>query len=119
MELPGWPALTGHGDHLGVVVDADRPGPALGHLGDRAATAAAGVDHGLAGEVTEQRVGTGTQLDGHRLGDRRRYTREDLYRVASIVRAEQAGLPLPDIWAFLAAPDPAARKDVLRRNHLA
>jgi DNA-binding transcriptional MerR regulator len=52
-------------------------------------------------------------------GDRRRYTRDDLFRVASVVRLKQAGLPLPDIRAFLAARDPAARKDVLRRNHRA
>ena len=52
-------------------------------------------------------------------GGRRRYTRDDLFRVASIVIAKQAGLPLPDIRAFLAARDPAARKDVLRRNHRA
>jgi DNA-binding transcriptional MerR regulator len=50
-------------------------------------------------------------------GGCRRYTRDDLFRVASIVTAKQAGLPLPDIRAFLAARDPAARKDVLRRNH--
>lgn len=50
-------------------------------------------------------------------GGRRRYTRDDLFRVASILRAKQAGLPLPDIRAFLTARDPAARKDVLRRNH--
>jgi DNA-binding transcriptional MerR regulator len=52
-------------------------------------------------------------------GGRRRYTRDDLFRVASIVTAKQAGLPLPDIRAFLAACDPAARKDVLRRNQRA
>jgi DNA-binding transcriptional MerR regulator len=50
-------------------------------------------------------------------GGRRRYTRDDLFRVASIVRAKQAGLPLPEIREFLAARDPAARKDVLSRNH--
>jgi len=52
-------------------------------------------------------------------GARRRYTRDDLFRVASIVRLKQAGLSLPDIRAFLAAGDPAARKDVLRHNHRA
>ena len=52
-------------------------------------------------------------------GGRRRYTRDDLFRVASILRAKQAGLPLPDIGAFLSARDPAVRKDVLRRNHRA
>src|ERR1700761_8925113 len=52
-------------------------------------------------------------------GGRRRYTRDDLFRVALIVNAKQAGLSLPDIRAFLAARDPAARKDVLRRNQRA
>ncbi|MFI7439398.1 MerR family transcriptional regulator [Nonomuraea indica] len=52
-------------------------------------------------------------------GGRRRYTRDDLFRVASIVIAKQAGLSLPDIRTFLAAGDPAARKDVLRHNHRA
>ncbi|WP_460515066.1 MerR family transcriptional regulator [Flindersiella endophytica] len=50
-------------------------------------------------------------------GDRRRYSRDDLFRVASIMCAKTAGLSLPDIRAFLAAHDPATRKDVLRRNH--
>ncbi|GAB3873948.1 hypothetical protein GCM10029964_015110 [Kibdelosporangium lantanae] len=39
-----------------------------------------------------------------------------MYRVASIILTKQAGLPLPDIRAFLTACEPAARKDVLRRN---
>lgn len=49
-------------------------------------------------------------------GGRRRYTGDDLVRVASIVIAKQAGLPLPDIRDFLASLHSAARKDVLRRN---
>jgi DNA-binding transcriptional MerR regulator len=52
-------------------------------------------------------------------GGRRRYTDDDLYRVASILLSKRAGLPLPDIRAFLTACEPAARKDVLRRNHSA
>jgi DNA-binding transcriptional MerR regulator len=52
-------------------------------------------------------------------GGRRRYTRDDLARVASIVVMKQAGLSLPDIREFLAAIHTAARKDVLRRNHRA
>lgn len=52
-------------------------------------------------------------------GGRRRYTHDDLVRVASIVRLKQAGLPLLDIRAFLAVRHTAARKDVLRRNHRA
>jgi DNA-binding transcriptional MerR regulator len=52
-------------------------------------------------------------------GDRRRYTDDDMYRVASILLTKQAGLPLPDIRDFLTAREPTARKDVLRRNHAA
>ncbi|WP_104483522.1 MerR family transcriptional regulator [Actinokineospora auranticolor] len=52
-------------------------------------------------------------------GDRRRYTPDDLVRVASIVCAKEAGLSLPDIRDFLTATDPATHKDVLRRHHSA
>jgi DNA-binding transcriptional MerR regulator len=50
-------------------------------------------------------------------GGHRRYTQDDLYRVASILRAKQAGLPLHDIHALLTTADVGARKAVLRRNH--
>lgn len=52
-------------------------------------------------------------------GGRRRYSRDDLFQVASIVIMKQAGLPLPDIRSFLASNHTPARKDVLRRNHRA
>lgn len=68
MELPGRPALPGHGDHLGVGIDPDGVAPTLGQFGDRAATAAADVDHGPAGEIAEQCVGTCAQFHRHRLG---------------------------------------------------
>ncbi|TLG01934.1 MerR family transcriptional regulator [Nocardia cyriacigeorgica] len=68
-------------------------------------------------------IGTATKIESVGLlrptrvaGDRRRYTPDDLVRVASIVIAKQAGLPLKDIGTFLAAGDPAARKE-LHRNH--
>jgi DNA-binding transcriptional MerR regulator len=50
-------------------------------------------------------------------GGRRRYARDDLTRVASIVIMKHAGLPLPDIREFLISTHTTARKDVLRRNH--
>lgn len=50
-------------------------------------------------------------------GERRRYTEDDLYRVASILRGKDAGLSLPDIREVLTAGDPAARRRVLRRQH--
>lgn len=49
-------------------------------------------------------------------GDRRRYTGDDLVRVASIVLAKQAGMSLPDIREFLTSVHTTARKDVLRRS---
>jgi len=52
-------------------------------------------------------------------GGHRRYTRDDLFRVASILRAKQAGLSLADIRAFLTASDQATRKEVLRRQQRA
>jgi DNA-binding transcriptional MerR regulator len=52
-------------------------------------------------------------------GDRRRYTHDDLVRVATIVNMKQAGLPLPDIREFLTSIHTTDRKDVLRRNQAA
>ncbi|MDG4839754.1 MerR family transcriptional regulator [Micromonospora sp. WMMD967] len=76
------------------------------------------ADHfGLPAHVLRHWESVGLLCPARVSGGRRRYTRDDLFRVASILRAKQAGLSLPDIRAFLAAADPAARKDVLRRNH--
>lgn len=76
------------------------------------------ADHfGLPAHVLRHWESVGLLCPARVAGGRRRYTRDDLFRVASILRAKQAGLSLPDIRAFLAAGDPAARKDVLRRNH--
>lgn len=78
------------------------------------------ADHfGLPAHVLRHWESVGLLSPARVEGGRRRYTRDDLFRVASIVVAKQAGLPLPDIRAFLAACDPVARKDVLRRNQLA
>ena len=75
------------------------------------------ADHfGLPAHVLRHWESVGLLCPARVEGGRRRYNRDDLFRVASIVVAKQAGLPLPDIRAFLAARDPAARKDVLRRN---
>lgn len=50
-------------------------------------------------------------------GARRRYHRDDLYRVASILRAKEAGFPLDDIREMITAESPATRQRVLRRHH--
>lgn len=49
--------------------------------------------------------------------DRRRYTTDDLYRVASILRAKEAGFSLPDIREILSPEDPSSKKEVLKRRH--
>jgi DNA-binding transcriptional MerR regulator len=47
---------------------------------------------------------------------RRRYGSADLYRVAVILRAKEAGFSLDDIREMFAAQDPAGREAVLRRR---
>ncbi|WP_064742877.1 MerR family transcriptional regulator [Pseudonocardia spinosispora] len=49
-------------------------------------------------------------------GDRRRYTYDDLVRVASIVVVKRAGLSLVDIREFLGSMHTTTRNEVLRRN---
>jgi DNA-binding transcriptional MerR regulator len=78
------------------------------------------ADHfGLEAHVLRHWESVGLLSPARVEGNRRRYTRDDLIRVASIVRGKQAGLSLSDMRSFLAAGDPAARKDVVRRNHRA
>ncbi|NIH84697.1 MerR family transcriptional regulator [Amycolatopsis granulosa] len=51
-----------------------------------------------------------------RLGGRRRYGANDLYRVAVILRAKEAGLGLDEIREMITTSDPAQRRAVLRRR---
>jgi MerR family copper efflux transcriptional regulator len=46
----------------------------------------------------------------------RRYSPADLYRVAVILRAKEAGFGLEDIREMFAAQDPAGRTTILRRH---
>jgi DNA-binding transcriptional MerR regulator len=54
-------------------------------------------------------------------GARRRYGQADLYRVAVILRAKEAGFGLDDIREMFTTHDPSARTKILqhRRNELA
>jgi DNA-binding transcriptional MerR regulator len=52
-------------------------------------------------------------------GDRRRYTDADLYRVASILIAKEAGFGLADIRAMLTARSAPARHEVIARHRTA
>lgn len=49
-------------------------------------------------------------------GDRRRYSDADLYRVASILLAKEAGLGLADIRSILVAGTAATRHEVMARH---
>lgn len=51
-----------------------------------------------------------------RVGDRRRYTDEDLYRVAAILISKEAGFGLADIRAMLVAPSGRARHELMARH---
>lgn len=51
-----------------------------------------------------------------RAGGQRRYGDDDLYRVAVILRAKQAGLSLDRIRQMIATTDPAARAGILTRQ---
>lgn len=53
-------------------------------------------------------------LSPRRRGDRRRYGETDLYRIALVVRAKQAGMSLEDIAGLHRADGGAARKRILR-----
>jgi MerR family transcriptional regulator, copper efflux regulator len=49
-------------------------------------------------------------------GGRRRYGRSDLYRVASILLAKEAGLALTDIRDILTTADLEKRREITRRH---
>jgi DNA-binding transcriptional MerR regulator len=52
-------------------------------------------------------------------GDRRRYSDADVYRVASILIAKEAGFSLPDIRAMLTVRSAPARHEVMARHRTA
>jgi DNA-binding transcriptional MerR regulator len=49
-------------------------------------------------------------------GDRRRYGTDDLYRVAAILRAKEAGFSLDDVREMIGTSDPAERRAILVRQ---
>lgn len=77
------------------------------------------------GEIAE-RFGLATHVLRHwesmgllspaRCSGRRRYGQDDLYRVAVILRAKEAGFGLDDIREMIIARDPVERDAVLRRH---
>ncbi|MEU5260114.1 MerR family transcriptional regulator [Amycolatopsis sp. NPDC021455] len=71
---------------------------------------------GLATHVLRHWESVGLLTPSRVNASRRRYGSADLYRVAVILRAKEAGFSLDDIRELLTAQDPAGRTTVLRRR---
>lgn len=71
---------------------------------------------GLATHVLRHWESMGLLAPARAIASRRRYSHDDIYRVAVILRAKEAGFSLEDIRELFAARDPAARTGILRRH---
>jgi DNA-binding transcriptional MerR regulator len=71
---------------------------------------------GLAPHVLRHWEAVGLLSPARAEGDRRRHGRDDLYRVAAILRAGEAGIGLEDLRQTLTAAEPATRREILRHN---
>ncbi|MFJ9779055.1 MerR family transcriptional regulator [Amycolatopsis sp. NPDC101161] len=71
---------------------------------------------GLATHVLRHWESMGLLKPARVTASRRRYGPADLYRVAAILRAKEAGFGLEDIREMFAAQNPAARTAILRRH---
>ncbi|MFD0634068.1 MerR family transcriptional regulator [Catenulispora yoronensis] len=75
------------------------------------------ADHfGLPTHVLRHWESVGLLTPARAEADRRRYSPDDLVRIATIVALKRADMSLPDIGAFLDTLHTPARKEVLRRN---
>jgi DNA-binding transcriptional MerR regulator len=83
------------------------PGITIGELAER---------FGLAAHVLRHWESVGLLAPARVTAGRRRYRPDDLYRVAVILRAKQAGFSLPDIRVMMTTSDAARRKAILRRQ---
>jgi MerR family transcriptional regulator, copper efflux regulator len=72
----------------------------------------------LAPHVLRHWESVGVLTPARRVGNRRRYTSEQRFEVAFILRAQEAGVGLEQIREITAAPDGAARRQRLK-EHLA
>jgi MerR family copper efflux transcriptional regulator len=71
---------------------------------------------GLATHVLRHWEAEGLLTPERNAAGRRRYRHADLFRVAAIRLAKEAGLPLPEIRLIITTRDPAARADAMRRQ---
>ncbi|MGC1214806.1 MAG: MerR family transcriptional regulator [Micromonospora sp.] len=71
---------------------------------------------GLATHVLRHWESLGLLTPARAVAGRRRYGTADLYRVATILRAKEAGLSLDQIREMLTAGGSARRREILRRH---
>lgn len=72
---------------------------------------------GLATHVLRHWESVGVLTAAERVNGRRRYQPEHVARVTMILRAQEAGLTLDHLRRVLAAPDAAARRELLSSHH--
>jgi DNA-binding transcriptional MerR regulator len=71
---------------------------------------------GLATHVLRHWESVGLLAPARAEADRRRYGPDDLYRIAVILRAKEAGFGLDDIHQMIATQSSDARHEILRRH---
>ncbi|MBX6384706.1 MAG: MerR family transcriptional regulator [Microbispora sp.] len=71
---------------------------------------------GLATHVLRHWESVGLLTPARVAGDRRRYGPDDLFRVAVILRAKEAGLGLDEIREMIATRAASERREILRRR---
>ena len=71
---------------------------------------------GLATHVLRHWESAGLLAPARVVGGRRRYRSADLYRVATILRAKEAGLSLEQIRELITVVVPARRREILLRH---
>ncbi|GII86969.1 MerR family transcriptional regulator [Sphaerisporangium siamense] len=71
---------------------------------------------GLAPHVLRHWESVGLLSPSRVAGDRRRYGPDDLYRIAVILRAKEAGLSLDDVRRMMTSRDARRRRALLERH---
>ncbi|MFI7487830.1 MerR family transcriptional regulator [Micromonospora echinaurantiaca] len=89
---------------------SDQPNLSIGEIAAR---------FGLPTHVLRHWESVGLLTPARAVAGRRRYGTADLYRIATILRAKEAGFSLDDVRAVLDEPDPAERRRILARQRSA
>jgi MerR family transcriptional regulator, copper efflux regulator len=102
--------LVDMGTSLDLHVDMKSSGTGAMSIGEAAR------HFGLATHVLRHWESMGLLAPARSDGERRRYEPTDLYRIAIILRAKEAGMELAEIRDMMAAPGSEQRRAILRRR---